>query len=267
MKTVTKLDLNWMLVPAGTARIGSTLAEIEKADAEWSKRLLNPDYADKFKSWLMKEYPQHEVELAAFEISDILVTNDMYHAYVDATGAELPESIWSREFVGAGDHPVWGVTFEQAQNYCIWLSERLGYEVKLPTEAQWEYAARGNSGHEYPWGEGFDSTRCNTFEAGFAKTTPVRHYPQGRSPFGVYDMGGNVEEWVDTIYAPYAGGELIVDDLIDALGLHYPVLKGGSFARGGDLARVARRHGGFPDPVFRFTGFRLVRAVQEKVKC
>lgn len=261
MKTINKVTLEWIHIPGGTARIGSTLDEINKANDDWKSQLLNPDYVDKFKDWLMKEYPMHEVHVDSFAISDILVTNSMYQEYVDETGAEQPESIWNLELGGDDDHPVWGMTFEQAQAYCAWLSTKLGYEVKLPTEVQWEYAARGGTDREYPWGNEFSLEHCNTYEAGLHKTTSVRHYPQGRSLFGLYDMGGNVEEWVDTIYAPYPGGELIVDDLIDALGLQYPVLKGGSFARGGDLARVARRHGGFPDPVFRYTGFRLVRSL------
>ncbi|MFD2172222.1 formylglycine-generating enzyme family protein [Tumebacillus lipolyticus] len=262
MRKVTITHLEWIRIPAGRARIGSTLAEIDRANEEWKSRLLEPRYVEVFRDWLLKEYPQHEVWLGSFEISDILVTNRMYREYSEATGNRLPESIWSPELAGMDDHPVWGVTFEEAKQYCVWLSEQLGYEVRLPSEAEWEYAARGGTDREYPWGSGFDPALCNTHEAGVGKTTSVRHYSEGRSLFGLYDMGGNVEEWVDDLYAPYRGGDLVVDDLVEALGMKYPVLKGGSFARGGDLARVARRHGGFPDPVFRFTGFRLVRDAQ-----
>lgn len=266
MSAITKTRIEWIRIPAGTARVGSTSDEIQNAHDEWVGKLLEPRYADHFKDWLMKEYPKHEVKLDSFEITDILVTNGMYREYCTATGAEQPESLWNEELGGGDDCPAWGMTFEEAKAYCAWLSSQLGCEVSLPMEAQWEYAARGETDREYPWGDGFDSARCNTFEAGIGKTTPVRQYPEGRSPFGLYDLGGNVEEWVDTIYAAHPGGSFITDDLVEALGEQYPVLKGGSFARGGDLARVARRHGGFPDPVFRYTGFRLVRRIQPEKK-
>jgi toxoflavin biosynthesis protein ToxD len=263
MTTRSQVKIEWMTIPAGTAKVGSTLQEIDKANEFWQPLLLAPEYTTKFKDWLMKEYPQHEVQLSSFEMSDILVTNELYQEFCEETGTELPESIWNEELKGEPNHPAWGMSFSDAKQFCAWYSTKVGYEVKLPTEPQWEYAARGGTVNEYPWGEGFDPSKCNTVEADIGITTPVRQYPEGRSLFHIYDMGGNVEEWVDTGYGAYPGGEVIVDDLVDALGMQYPVLKGGSFARGGDLARVARRHGGFPDPIFRFTGFRLVRAVQE----
>jgi formylglycine-generating enzyme required for sulfatase activity len=261
MKTLQALKTNieWIKVPSGVAVIGSSLEEIERAHEYWLPRLLDPKYPPKFRDWLMKEYPKFETEVEAFEISDILVTNEMYRLYVEDTGARVPESLWNKEYGGEDDHPVWGVTFEEALAYCRWHSEQVGYEVGLPTEIQWEYAARGGTNREYPWGDTFEKGRCNTIEEGIGGTTPVRHYESGRSPFGLYDMGGNVEEWVDTLYWPYEGGKIIVDDLVEALGEKYPLLRGGSFARGGDLARTARRHGGAPHPVFRFTGFRLVK--------
>jgi toxoflavin biosynthesis protein ToxD len=254
-----KTTLSWIEVPAGTSTIGSTMEQIEKAHTDWLPHLLDPKYPPKFRDWLLKEYPQYQVQMGNFFISDILVTNEMYRAYLSETGGREPESLWNAEYGGEDDHPVWGVTYEEANAFCSWYSKQVGFQVTLPSEEQWEYAARGTSDQEYPWGEEFDPSRCNTIESGLHKTTPVRKYENGRSQFGLYDLGGNVEEWVNTMYKPYEGGQLIVDDLVDALGEQYPLLRGGSFARGGDLARVARRHGGAPHPVFRFTGFRLVK--------
>lgn len=255
------IDFQWITIPAGAARVGSTLDEVERAVADWADHLLEEAYEPEFRSWLLKETPQHLVQLASFAISDTPITNRMYAQFVEQTGAKRPESLTRAQVESEIDHPVWGVSLEDARQFCRWLSDRLGCSISLPTEAQWERAARGDTGREYPWGDGWSKERCNSIEAKVENTTPVRRYEEGRSLFGLYDMGGNVEEWVDSPYQVYPGGQVVVDDLYEALGPDYPILKGGSFARGGDLCRVARRHGPFPEPVFRFTGFRVVREV------
>ena len=109
----------------------------------------------------------------------------------------------------------------------------------------------------------FDAKRCNTKESGIGHTTPVGAYANGVSELGVFDLSGNVEEWTSTIYAPYPGGEYVIDDIHSSFGGPYPILRGGSFARGGDLARGARRHGPVPGPQFRYTGFRIAAAAPE----
>lgn len=255
------IDFDWITIPAGVARVGSTLHDIDRAVEQWTGQLLEERYREQFRNWLLKETPQHLVPLEAFAISDTLITNRQYLQFVEETGAERPESLQREQAYEELDHPVWGCSFAGALRFCNWLGERLGCAVTLPTEPQWERAARGDTAREYPWGDEWSPDRCNTFESGIGNTTPVRKYEAGRSLFGLYDMGGNVEEWVNSRYSVYAGGTVIRDDLYEALGPEYVVLKGGSFARSGDLCRVARRHGPFPDPVFRYTGFRVVRAV------
>ncbi|PFY98326.1 formylglycine-generating enzyme family protein [Bacillus wiedmannii] len=256
-----KTDIEWIHIPSGTATVGSTLDEIDTAYDFWKSRLLNPNYKKDFKSWLMKEYPQQIEKIDKFYMSDILITNELYGVFCNETGARIPESITNKQLGGNEDCPVWGVEFSEAQQFCDWLSYKTNNLITLPTESQWEYAARSNTKRQYPWGNDFNSSYCNTYESQIGMATSVRAYKKGRSYFGLYDMGGNVEEWVNSSYMPHPGGLKIEDDLTEMLGNDYKVLKGGSFARGGDLCRVARRHGKHPNPEFRFTGFRIVKLV------
>ena len=192
-----------------------------------------------------------------FLISRFPVTNAEYRVFVEATARPAPELILLDR---SADHPVWGVTYLDAAQYTEWLGERIGRHCRLPTEAEWECAARGPQQSEYPFGNVFDPNKCNTREAGIGGTTPVDHYPDGASGYGVFDLGGNVEEWTSTLYGPYPGGQWIDDDISASIGPHYRVLRGGSFALGGDLARCARRHGPHPAAPFRYRGFRTVVA-------
>jgi toxoflavin biosynthesis protein ToxD len=245
--------------PSGTLLMGSTMAAIEECVAFWSRRLVDVTYTPQmFRSWIMKEYPRHPVEIAEFAISKYPITNQQYGAFVEETGVRPPASLTARE---PENHPVWGVTLEEANAYCAWLSGRMGTSCRLPSEAEWEYAARGSTTLEYPFGQDFEPDRCNTAESGFGRTTPVDRYESSASWLGVCDLAGNVEEWTSSLYSPYPGGAFVDDDLVQAVGPAYPILRGGSFALGGDLARCARRHGPYPAPVFEYRGFRVVREV------
>lgn len=235
--------------------MGSTLEEIEACVEYWGSKLVDSTYnIPNFRQWILKEFPKHPVRLPTFKINRFPVVNLDYFEFIKATNSRVPQSILLEE---PGDHPVWGVSFEEAQNYANWLSTKLGCQCRLPTEAEWEYVARGPLGREYPFGQKFDNTKCNTIEAGIGHTTPVHFYTNGASEFGVCDLAGNVEEWTIDFYQPYTGGTYIYDDLSMALG-QYRILRGGSFIRGGDLARCARRHGPFPAEVFQYTGFRII---------
>lgn len=234
--------------------MGSTLEQVSSCVSFWRSRLMERAYVERFRSWLLKEAPQHEVEVPPYWIARHPVTNAEFGIYVREMGAESAES----QSGSPGDHPVWGVSVEAAMGYAEWLGQKLGRSCRIPSEAEWEYAARGTDGREYPFGWEWDSTLCNTVESGRGDTTAVGAFPAGASPFGIFDLAGNVEEWTRDLYEPYPGGTFIEDDISATVGRHYHVLRGGSFALGGDLARCARRHGPHPAPQFRYRGFRVV---------
>ncbi len=139
------------------------------------------------------EAPQREIELKAFLIDKFAVTSGEYKKYVDASGHSEPKG-WF--FTGYNeelkDHPVTHVNYKDAEVYCSSLEKR------LPTEEEWEKAARGTDGRAYPWGDHFDRSRANTSLAGIMATVPVNSYESGKSPYGIFNMAGNVWEWTST---------------------------------------------------------------------
>jgi formylglycine-generating enzyme required for sulfatase activity len=250
----TSVPPDVVAIPAGTFLMGSTTAEVEACVARWSGQLLDPSFARRFESWILKEHPAHPVTLPSFGIGRFPVTNDEYSSFVEAGGPAPPSFA-----AGARpDHPVWGVSHDEAAAYCRWLGERSEVQVRLPTEAEWERAARGPDRSEFPFGDEFDATACNTVESGIGGVTPVGRYTDRSSAWGVVDLAGNVEEWTSTWYEPYPGGDVVEDDVWAEWGGRYRVLRGGSFTRGGDLARCARRHGQVPGPDYVYRGFRIV---------
>jgi eukaryotic-like serine/threonine-protein kinase len=146
------------------------------------------------------EEPAHNVTLKAFWIDKLEVTNAMYTLCVKAGGCELPQTLKSdtREsyFNNAefNDFPVVYVTWGQASTYCTWAGRR------LPTEAEWERAARGDDFRTYPWGDDRPDSSRGNFNYFVGDTTKVGQFPAGASPFGVLDMAGNVAEWVNDYY-------------------------------------------------------------------
>jgi formylglycine-generating enzyme required for sulfatase activity len=178
------------------------------------------------------ELPQQKVDLKDFFIDRYEMTNSRYLAYVEATGAYRPAT-WKEGRIPAGqdNYPVVDTDWYDARAYCTWAGKR------LPTEAEWEKAARGTDGRLFPWGNEFGPKKANTLESGLGWARAVGSYPEDVSPYGVYDMIGNVAEWVDDWYHPYPGSTLHRD----AFGKH-PVLRGGSWATPVyPFARVAAR--------------------------
>lgn len=247
---------NMIRIPSGTFMQGSSQLEVEECVFEWKHRLISQQYTEEvFCSWIKKEYPKHQVNVSAFYISKFLITNKIYSYFLQSTiGVSPPESIGLHSDI---DHPVWGVCLENVYEFIEWLNQNDKVVFSLPSESEWEYAAKGNTEWKYPFGNVFNSNYCNTVEALINNTTPVGYYSSTPSVFGLFDMAGNVEEWTSSCYKPYPGGMEVKDELYRTLGGNYPILKGGSYCLGGDLSRCSRRHGPFIGDRFKVIGIRL----------
>ncbi len=168
------------------------------------------------------ERPQREIELDAFYIDKYEVTNEAFkevfhsHTYDD----------------GKGRYPVTGVSFNRACQYTAAVNKR------LPTEAEWEKAARGTDGREYPWGNEFNKDRCNCAASAIGAVTKVGRYRTGGSPYGCMDMAGNACEWTSSWYQPYPGNPDVTKDY----GQIFRVVRGGSYRSSPFEVRCVRRH-------------------------
>jgi formylglycine-generating enzyme required for sulfatase activity len=153
--------------------------------------------------------------------------------------------------------PVVGVSWFEARAYCAWLSAQIDCEVRLPTEAEWEAAARGEQGRQYAFGQEYETANCNTFETHVRRTTPIGVFPGGQTPAGITDLSGNVWEWTSSQYRPYpydsADGR---EDPADADIRR--VLRGGSWDFAQFDARAASRNGAPPGYRDGTRGFRVV---------
>lgn len=279
-------------IPAGIFIMGSNpIAD----QASLPKSSLNkPMYAD--------EYPRRTVHLEAYAIDQFEVTNRAYYAFVIAQNYLVPDTWQSNGYAFAPDTfisadldqlkqlaqqvfkievsnlsrsqilkalierrqllhnlPVTGVDWQDAHRYCAWLGKR------LPTEAEWEKAARGTKGFEYPWGNQWDTKKANAaggrgWEHGVA---PVGSYESGKSPYGVYDMAGNVMEWVEDWYQPYPSPNA---PATTPNNLKQKIARGGSWGGIGHytlsyFARSAQRFNLSPNARFNDLGFRCAQSL------
>jgi formylglycine-generating enzyme required for sulfatase activity len=202
---------------------------------------------------------QHELDLPPFHVARYPVTVAQFAACVQDSDFQpgAPDSLR-----GEANHPVVWVSWHEALKYCQWLTERLrGWEgtpeplatllregrwaVTLPSEAQWEKAARGTDWRQYPWGEEADPKRANYSGTGIGTTTAVGLFPAGASPYGLLDMAGNVWEWCSSLYADYPYSADDGREKPEAFGAR--VLRGGSWLNGRGYARCAYRYGYHPD--------------------
>jgi formylglycine-generating enzyme required for sulfatase activity len=248
-------------IPAGPALLGTPERDLSA---------LAKAYGGTRESY-REESPRHTLNLPAFQIAQIPVTNQLYAAFVTATGARAPVAWHGPQPPDAlFDHPVTDVSWDEANALCEWLTTATKDEelrqpsfglsssvFRLPSEAEWERAARGGDGRAFPWGNKWDATRANTRESGVAGTTPAGAYPGGASPTGCLDIAGNVWEWTTTLdplypYAPADGRE-------DARAPGRRILRGGCYANPHGFARCACRFRLLPSVRNPFLGFRLAR--------
>ncbi len=201
------------------------------------------------------EQPPHEVDLPAFEIDRFEVTNADFAQFVEATGYQTDAEkeglsrIWRDAAEGKDDHPVVYVSWNDAQAFCRWLGKR------LPTEAEWEKAARGTDGRLYPWGNDYDPGKLNGKDSGIRGTAPVGSFPEGVSPYEIFDMAGNVWEWTADWYEPYPGCTF----RSDYFGQKYRVLRGGGWFETAEWVRTTVRNANSETAANDDLGFRCAR--------
>jgi formylglycine-generating enzyme required for sulfatase activity len=236
-------------VPAGKFLMGSNDDHINQA-TEW---------CGCGKDRFTDELYMHEVYVSAFYIDKYEVTNRQFMAFASAAGYvtdaenKYEANTWRTAFTpGKEDHPVVWMTWNDANAYCQWAGKR------LPTEAEWEKAARSDDARLWPWGNEWDNTRLNMNQGQRGTTTKVGSFPTGASPYGAMDMGGNAWEWVNDwhSFTYYQNGTDRDQDPKGPEGGEDRVLRGGSFNNGMHDVRCANRHKGgqmgyAPDHGFR----------------
>lgn len=276
-------------IPAGKFLMGTSDSEL--------KALAKLDKDKKYQEWIKREAPQHEVDLPAYAIGRYPVTNAEFARFMEDggyttrgywkdAGWKRKESegwtkprYWDDEQWNDPSQPVVGVSWHEAVAYCNWLAEKTGKPYRLPTEAEWEKAARpplaspplsggDGEGTRYPWGNEWDKDKCNNKESGPGRTTPVGQYsPQGDSPYGVGDMVGQVWEWCSSKYGgvdaqpkfkyPYQAN----DGREDLEGEDTRILRGGSWAEEAAYCRCGYRFRLLPGGRFYNWGFRCARTL------
>jgi formylglycine-generating enzyme required for sulfatase activity len=237
-------------IPPGEFRMGSNPDHVQQA-AEWCgcdrRRFEDEQYL-------------HKVQLDGYYIDQYEVTNRQFQAFVDASGYvtdaehKSEASTWRTEYTeGKDNYPVVRMSWNDARAYCKWAGKR------LPTEAEWEKAARGIDARLWPWGNDWDASRLNSLASGRKTTMPVGSFDGGASPYGAMDMAGNVWEWVNDWYAAayYQTGN--DQNPIGPEGGEDRVLRGGGYNNGLYEVRTAHRHKGGQTGYAPDHGFRCAK--------
>ncbi len=195
------------------------------------------------------EKPQHTVTVSSFWIQEHPVTNEEYKRFKPSHPFDA----------GREGHPVVEVSWQEAMDYAQWLGG------SLPTEAQWEFAARGTEGRKYPWGSDKPTPEHANYDSNVGDTTPVATYPKGTTPEGVHDLAGNVWEWCSDWHGPYTGDEQVDPGgpaVADIEGDAARLLRGGAFDDFPRFVRCAYRRRYVPNYRDYSLGFRVVAPVQ-----
>lgn len=254
--------IEWVRIPEGEFIMGSTLEEIESAyqDAKLRSSMLE-------RHTFEAELPQHRVFLDAYKISRYEITNAQYRLFIRATRRPGPrgyqgEDTWADETLNQDKQPVVGVTWFDAQACAEWIGG------SLPTEAQWERAARGIDRRRYPWG---DTPPRPQQHANFARRynhpTPVGQFPKGASAEGVFDLAGNVWEWCLDEYSltfyKYSPARNPIH-LRHRNVLKDRVIRGGAWDVGRAFLRGPLRFKFYPLDSTHNIGFRIVRKIHDQ---
>jgi len=225
-----------------------------------------------------QDKPAHQVITAAYRMDKYPVTHAQYARFVAQSG-HRPPSAWPEGRIPQGEvlNPVTLVSWYDARSYCVWAGKR------LPTETEWEKAARGVDGRRWPWGNDMDAARLNTYY-NIGHASRVTGHPQGASPYGAMDMAGNVYEWTANDFGPYAGSHAAADlfkvkvpkvlsaedrskkvvDLVINDELRYKVLRGGSWNSDPFSTTTYHRNYESPNKASDFIGFRCVADLDSK---
>ncbi len=254
--------------PAGTMQHAQDLSRIQTqttADPETIPEIAGMVYIPPGHFWMgstkedlanqaeIDEFPQRRVWVDGFYIDMHEVTNAQYKVFVDSMHVESPHHWTNGSYpVGRDGYPVVGISWFDATYYAVFVGKR------LPTEEEWEKAARGTDGRRFPWGDEFDNKKANNGN----RMMPIMRYPEGRSPYGLYDMAGNAAEWVNAWFAPYPRGEndVLDSDFPEHTPIYgnksYRVYRGGSWNNFGKYLRCANREREKPGARWGNIGFR-----------
>ena len=235
---------------------------------------------DNFGDGEERERPVHTVDVDAFYIGRTEVTNGQWRRFREDPGYEDPKywpggrvvpkdqiPYWndSRNHGGgtpdSDNYPVLGVNWDAAVAYCNWVSAKTGKRYRLPTEAEWEKAARGTDGRKYPWGNTIDHSYAKYVQgANFVTADAVGSYERGASPYGALDMAGNVLEWCSDWYSRDYYAHSPKKNPKGPEDGAYKVLRGGSFFEPAFRQRSYSRSAAWPSfQAYRMVGFRVAR--------
>jgi formylglycine-generating enzyme required for sulfatase activity len=233
------------LVPAGTFMMGCNEAVDNECDP-WVP------------TWVPNEKPYHEVNLDAFEIDKYEVTAGEFKACVDARGCTAADTDQDCTYGVSGQesHPINCVDWNEAKAYCEWAGKR------LPTEAEWDKAARGTDGRKYPWGNDYvdcDHAVQTATDCSISCTAPVGSKPAGASPYGAEDMVGNVWEWVEDCWHSSYSGAPSTGEVWSGGDCTHRVLRGGGWNTGASYLRASSRVSSDPLNRIPWDGFRCAR--------
>jgi formylglycine-generating enzyme required for sulfatase activity len=216
---------------------------------------------DKKDNFALAETPEHEVTVAPFYLSKYELSRKEYRQFLQETDHPSPKDWNGKDFpAGTEDLPVVNVSWEDANAYCDWLSKKSGFHYRLPTEEEWEFAARGTDKREYPWGNFWDKSQSNSKEAGSNSPLPVDSFATIKSPSGVINLAGNVSEWTSSDFDRYPNS-LAKAFKFPADAKPAKVIRGGNYSSPKDQLMTTSRFWQALDDKEPTFGFRLAMDV------